>query len=236
MCGNINTTVTVKVTVTVTATIAEFQSLCNCWRGMNRTGRMQAAQTISHTYLQIHGILDVDDILTREGLICQQILHESGLDVQLLHRLPRIHIARRAYRHDVCALCEHLHNAMVLEPCKQACQPAGPDYTRMPPSMNTSSQMECGKRLLSNPTSSMFLQKHLFYKSANHTSTVNPEMPGDSKTKILHWGDVVGNVKDRLSCPAIHIVSGMRICLQSIRAVCLIVTTSRAMKCMLTQT
>jgi hypothetical protein len=76
---------------------------------------MQAALSTSHTCLQIHGILDVDDVLSCEGLVCQQILHEPGLDVQLFHSFPGIHIARRAYCHDVGALCEHLHNAMVLE-------------------------------------------------------------------------------------------------------------------------
>ncbi len=107
--GNINRKTTKTVTVT------EFNSLCNYWRGLNRTGRVQAAQTTSHTCLQVHGILDVDDVLTREGLICKEVLHESGLDVQLFHSFPGIHIARRAYCHDVGALCEHLHNAMVLE-------------------------------------------------------------------------------------------------------------------------
>ena len=73
--------------------------------------------------------------------------------------------------------------------------------------------MQYGIRLFSNPTSSMFLQEHPFYKTADHTCTVNPETPGDSKNMFLHWGDVVGNGKGRLSCPAIHNVKGMRICL-----------------------
>jgi len=148
--GNINRNTT--VTVTATVTVAEFKSLCNNWMRLNRIGRVQVAQTTSHTFhgildvddvwkrqvtnslttasgrmsmiyfninrdtcLQVHGILDVDDVLTREGLICKEVLHESGLDVQLFHSFPGIHIARRAYRHDVSALCEHLHNTTVLE-------------------------------------------------------------------------------------------------------------------------
>ena len=202
--GNINR----NTTETVTVTLTEFKSLCNYWRGVNRIDRVQAAQTTSHTYLQIHRILDVDDVLAREGLICKEILHESGLDVQLFHSFPGIHIARRAYRHDVCALCEHLHNAMVLEPCHQACQPAGPDCTRMPPSMNTSSQMKCGKRLLSNPKSSMFLQKRLFY-----SGNVNPEMLGDSKNMCLYWGHDLVNVKGGLFCSAMVTSTAPPICI-----------------------
>jgi len=65
---------------------------------------------------------------------------------------------------------------------------------------------------------------------------IQSETPVGSKNMFLHWGDVVGNGKGRLSCPAIHNVNGMRICLKSIKAVCLIDLTLRAMKCMLAQT
>ena len=157
----------------------ELKSLCSYWRRLNRFDRVQAARTTSQTCLQVHGILDVDDVLSREGLVRQQILHESGLDVQLLHSFPGIHIARRAYCHNVSALREHLHNATMLDPCDQACHPAGPDCRRMPPYMITSSYTQHGKRLYSNPRSSMFLQKRPFYSGdAHHTSTENPEMPG----------------------------------------------------------
>lgn len=66
------------------------------------------AAAMLYTCLQIHWVLDVDDVLTGEGLICQQVFHEPGLDVQLLDSFPGIYVARRAYRHNVCTLCEHL--------------------------------------------------------------------------------------------------------------------------------
>ena len=45
------------------------------------------------TRLQVHGILNMDDVLTRERLVCQQVLHELGLDVQLLNCLICIDVA-----------------------------------------------------------------------------------------------------------------------------------------------
>ena len=64
----------------------------------------------------------MDDVLTREGLVRQKILHEPGLDVQLLYRLPGIHIPRGSYGHNVCAFGKHLqgNQNQVGAPCEGA--------------------------------------------------------------------------------------------------------------------
>ena len=61
--------------------------------GSGNAWQKRAAKQHACTCLQIHGILNVNDVLTREGLVCQQIFHELGLDIQLLNGLICIHIA-----------------------------------------------------------------------------------------------------------------------------------------------
>ena len=53
----------------------------------------------------------MDDVLSGEGLISHKILHELGLDVQLLYGFIRVHIARRFDGHNVRALCEDLQES-----------------------------------------------------------------------------------------------------------------------------
>lgn len=50
----------------------------------------------------------MDDILSGEGLVCHQVLHELGLDVQLLNGFIGIHIAGCLDGHNVRALSENL--------------------------------------------------------------------------------------------------------------------------------
>jgi hypothetical protein len=44
--------------------------------------------------LQVERVLQVDDVLAREGLVREQVLPELGLDVQLGDRLPQVARAR----------------------------------------------------------------------------------------------------------------------------------------------
>jgi hypothetical protein len=63
---------------------------------------------VQETNLRVQWVLDVDDVLAREGLVCEQVLPALRLHVELLDCLPAVHVPGGLDCDDVCVLREHL--------------------------------------------------------------------------------------------------------------------------------
>jgi hypothetical protein len=56
----------------------------------------------------VEGVLYLNDVLALEGFICEEVLPALGLDVELVHGIPAVHIPSGLHSNNVGVLCEYL--------------------------------------------------------------------------------------------------------------------------------